>query len=76
MRVERLQEITEEQAISEGAYVSEFDLEGGYTRIDEFIHIWNSTIKKSDLDCYGWDANPWVWVIEFERCKKPEEDIE
>ncbi len=35
--------------------------------------LWDKTIKKSDLDRYGWDANPWVWVIEFERCEKPQE---
>ena len=34
--------------------------------------LWNSTIKKSDLDRYGWSANPYVFVIEFERCEKPE----
>lgn len=34
--------------------------------------LWDSTIKKSDIDIYGWDANPWVWVIEFERCEPQE----
>ena len=37
----------------------------------EFMQIWNNTITNSDLDRYGWDPNPWVRVIEFERCEKP-----
>ena len=71
VRVERLQEISGEDLIKEG-----IDLfRSNYVRVafDEFKNIWNSTIKKSDLDLYGWDANPWVWVIEFERCEKPQE---
>ncbi len=39
----------------------------------EWEKLWNSTIKKSDLDRYGWDANPYVFVIEFIRIDKPEE---
>ena len=35
--------------------------------------LWDSTIKKSDIDIYGWDANPYVFVIEFVKIDKPEE---
>ena len=74
VRVERLQEITPQGAWKEGARCSCLhpvpDCAGNKTA---FVNIWNSTIKKSDLDRYGWDANPWVWVIEFERCERPEQ---
>lgn len=32
-----------------------------------FSEVWNSTIKPSERDIYGWCASPWVWVIQFER---------
>lgn len=37
-----------------------------------FSSLWNSTVHLKDWDKYGWDANPWVWVIEFERIEKPD----
>lgn len=75
VRVERLQEMTGQDVLKEGLnshvhpQASYFD---GNQR-EMFEKLWNSTIKKSDLDRYGWDASPYVWVIEFERCEKPEE---
>ncbi len=75
VRVERLQEISGEGALAEGAdkYIHVDGTLNEDQTITSFIGIWNSTIKKSDLDRYGWEANPWVWVIEFERCEKPQE---
>lgn len=75
VRVERLQEITAESALTEGAdkYIHANGTLNEDQTITSFIGIWNSTIKKSDLDRYGWDANPYVWVISFERCAKPAE---
>lgn len=83
VRVERLQDITDEQAKREGiqydecptgfTWKQETDMHNCYTTpIGAMQALWNSTIKKSDLDGYGWNANPYVWIIEFERCEKPE----
>ena len=71
IRVERLQEITEVQAQAEGC--NSGLLTGACTARGQFEDLWNTTIKKSDLDRYGWDANPYVFVIEFERCEKSKE---
>lgn len=71
VRVERLQEITEVQAQAEGC--NSGLLTGACTARGQFEDLWDSTIKKSDLNRYGWDASPWVWVIEFERIDRPEE---
>ncbi len=65
--VERLQDITADGIRSEG--LSSMCVHSGDMEIaqKEFAILWDATIKKSDLDRYGWDVNPWVWVIEFER---------
>ena len=72
VRVERLQDITDEGAYREGAGDKDVIYQTG-ARVLEFARLWESTIKKSDIEKYGWNANPWVWVIKFERCEKPEE---
>lgn len=76
VRVERLQDITEKQAEAEGAtpMTTPNILGEDRTYIQGFGELWNSTIPKNGIDKYGWNANPWVWVIEFERCEKPEEE--
>ena len=91
VRVERLQEITEDQTEEEGFLFTPpclhltgenyCDIDGPCTSKIKYCDmgagelfgkvLWNSTIKKTDVDRYGWDANPYVWVIEFERCEKP-----
>lgn len=74
----RLQDMTTTAAELEGSETDEwFELceEAGVVGLPtwslrEFFgyHIWNRTISREEnLARYGWDANPWVWVIEFER---------
>ena len=88
LRVERLQEITDEGAEHEGIcgyYVGMG--ESAYSRYSNwneaknhlydfprgaFADLWARTLKPTDIGKYGWAANPWVWVISFKRCEKPE----
>lgn len=75
VRVERLQKIDEDGVAKEGLeprFKVKDKFSGNIAR-GRFLELWNSTIKKSDLDRYGWDANPYVFVIEFIRIDKPEE---
>lgn len=76
VRVERLQDITEAQAEKEG-FIPQGLFDGNEIELPAvywFSKFWNFTIKKSDLDRYGWAASPWVWMIQFELCEKPEEE--
>lgn len=62
VRVERLQDIFDDPPGSENQIVKE-----GCKYGCDFIAVWDRTIKPADRALYGWDANPWVWVIEFEK---------
>lgn len=86
VRVERLQDITNEQARSEGCdgrcNCPSSGAPGSLScvtmdfSIEKFETVWDSTIprhpNKFKRYPYYWDDNPWVWVIDFERCEKPE----
>lgn len=77
VRVERLQAMTLDDFLSEGVTIRPEafnDPDNAYLQArDVFVKVWDSTVKKEQIYLYGWDGNPWVWTIEFERCGKPEE---
>ena len=82
--VERLQNMTEEDAVAEGFEAIKCEhpcgcpctdcMDTGYLEpaMLGFVETWNSTIKPKDCALYGWEASPWVWVIGFERINKEE----
>lgn len=77
VRVERLQDITvaglQQEGILPEGYLSQFAVMTSDC-YERWKALWDSTVKPAVLSLYGWDANPYVWVIEFERCEKPEVD--
>lgn len=70
VRVERLKDISEEDAKAEGAdnnharifTAFKSSIANVYRR--NFGLLWNSLNESRG---FGWDANPWVWVVEFKR---------
>lgn len=79
VRVEHLQDIDYEGCKAEGiwddykTYSQEYHdnlARRAYPVV--FSEIWNDRQRLCDLERYGWDANPWAWVIEFERISKEE----
>ena len=71
VRVERVQDISEEDVKAEGlrgdVYGEEIGIgprEDGRSRSIYFMGLWDSINAKRG---YSWESNPWVWVVEFER---------
>lgn len=77
VKVERLQSMTLDNFLEEGITLRPEtfnDPDNAYmVARNKFIKIWNSTIPKGQQNLYNFEADPWVWVIEFERCGKPKE---
>lgn len=66
IRFQRLQEISEEEAKAEGV-IPERDRIGLPAQFRfPFVKLWDHIYESKS---FGWDVNPWVWVIEFERIK-------
>jgi hypothetical protein len=64
IHVERLQDISKEDALAEGVRESHFHQPADWMDVDHYHELWNSINAKRG---FGWDTNPYVWVVEFKR---------
>lgn len=62
VRIERLQDISERDAWAEGCLGSDDDVTGGKSGYAEYCELWEAINGAG-----SWEANPWVWVVEFKR---------
>lgn len=62
IRVEHVQEIEFGDVSAEGVTRPQTHYPKKYAEFDEFVKLWNSINAKRG---YGWDINPWVWVIGY-----------
>lgn len=67
VRAERLQNMSAADIDREGLIQNTEEHETTPEYFMRWIDLWNSTISPKDAELYGWEANPWVWVVEFER---------
>lgn len=67
VRIERLGDITGEDCIAEGLSREPLDEVGADFMLGMFQDLWDSTIKPADREKYSLKANPWVWVVDYER---------
>jgi hypothetical protein len=68
IRVERLQDVSEDDARAEGCpYPAEWA--GRFVDRDETAKTWFKSLWNNINGPGAWDDNPWVWVISFERMK-------
>jgi hypothetical protein len=68
IRVERLQDISEDDARAEGCpYPAEWA--GKFVDRDETAKTWFKSLWNKINGPGAWDESPWVWVISFERAK-------
>lgn len=80
VRVERLQEISEEDALAEGCddFTLNEDVKMWSSVVEKYAELWDSINDKNPprgeirqgIHPHSWDANPWVWVIEFKKIEK------
>jgi len=69
VRCERLHDMKAQDSLDEGVKLHLGSIIEGEDPLIPFANVWNSTIKPQDRSLYVWSANPWVWVMEFERIK-------